>query len=85
MSLKLAGNCASSAPRRPAFGQRLDAGAELVDVGLRDLREQIEQRALGAGRALERRLAKHLRVRELLIQLQRELEARRRALDPVRA
>ena len=35
-------------------------------------------RALG----FERRLTKHLRVRELLIQLQRELEARRRALDP---
>ena len=34
------------------------------------------------GAVLQRRLAEHLRVRELLIQLERELEARRRALRP---
>ena len=52
-------------------GQRIDCRAELVDVLL------AEVHGIAAGRLVE-----HLRVRELLIELQRELEARRRALGP---
>src|SRR6266850_5950692 len=62
--------------------ERFDARAEVVDVRLGDLREEVEQGTLGARRPLQRGLAKHLRVREFLIELQREVEAGRRAFGP---
>src|SRR5262245_28745394 len=62
--------------------ERIDPVAELVDVGLRDLSEQVEQRTLRPWCAGQRRLSKHFRVRELLVQLQRELKARWRSVDP---
>src|SRR5687767_6590674 len=51
--------------------ERIDRAAELVDIGLS------EAPRIAAGRLLE-----HLRVSELLIELQRELEATGRAVRP---
>ena len=70
---KLAGGC-----------QRLEPGFELIDVGAVDSRERVE--LLGRGRQVAQaaRLV-HAGVRELLIQLERELESRRRSLRPAAA
>ena len=63
--LKLAGNWASSAPSLPARRQRIDRRAKLVDVRW--------PRSIAIAPS---RLCEHLGVRELLIELQRELEVR---------
>src|SRR5687768_16719227 len=54
-------------PKLAGRGQRVDAALERIDIGLR------HRRAVDG----------HLRMREFLIQLDRELEVGWRALDPV--
>ncbi len=81
-ALKLGGNCASSAPSLPAFASGSIARLNSSTSDLIDRRERLQQRALRARRALQRRLLEHLRVRELLIQLERELEVRSACARP---
>ena len=70
--------------------QRLDAAAELVEVGLGRLGEGFDDSWIAwcpeaGGEGVRDSLPEHLRVREFLIQLDRELEAGRRPLGPAAA
>src|SRR5215510_7695896 len=62
--------------------ERLDSGAEVVEVGLRDFRQQVEQWPFGVGRRLQSGLLEHLRMCELLIELQRKIKTGRRPRSP---
>src|SRR3954462_6683801 len=72
-----------------ACRERLNASLEIVEVRRVWFRECVEEgvvriRLVGA-RPLAELLLVHLRVRELLVELHRELEARRRPVGPLAA